>query len=170
MKKITRLPREKRFVQEVAEQAEKLQCANCKYVFANYLTRCPECGSEEWTGYTEINPYTRLPLESFLKGCGHIFWLGGTLLCIYFFWNTDTDDNELNQMFILMGLLSLGLGVLLSSLYFGLSEIIHRILRLQRRLRAFHENHLNPRPSDYNKTTSKKRRTLIQYGTVKRRK
>ena len=56
----------------------ELQCSRCKAIFPDYLARCPECGSEEWIGLVEVNPYTRMPMETFLKACGHLLWLVGT--------------------------------------------------------------------------------------------
>ncbi|MFQ9867871.1 MAG: translation initiation factor IF-2 [Bilophila wadsworthia] len=50
----------------------ELQCSRCKAIFPDYLARCPECGSEEWIGLVEVNPYTRMPMETFLKACGHL--------------------------------------------------------------------------------------------------
>ena len=44
----------------------ELQCSRCKAIFPDYLARCPECGSEEWIGLVEVNPYTRMPMETFL--------------------------------------------------------------------------------------------------------
>jgi hypothetical protein len=43
----------------------ELQCSRCKAIFPDYLARCPECGSEEWIGLVEVNPYTRMPMETF---------------------------------------------------------------------------------------------------------
>ena len=57
----------------------ELQCSRCKAIFPDYLARCPECGSEEWIGLVEVNPYTRMPMETFLKACGHLLWLVGTI-------------------------------------------------------------------------------------------
>ena len=56
---------------------QELQCAHCKTIFPDYLARCPECGSEEWTALVEVNPYSRIPMESIVKGCGHMLWMLG---------------------------------------------------------------------------------------------
>ncbi len=154
----------------------KLQCVECKYVFSNFLDTCPECGSEKITDYSEVNPYSRMPLESVLKSCGHIMWLGGTFLFLFFLWNTNSPDEVENMRMIRYAILSLFVGVLCSVLYIGLSEVIHRILRVQRRLKAFHENH-HPNLSENTKEKTKnydkllennkifkKRNTLMQYG------
>ena len=42
---------------------QELQCAHCKTIFPDYLGRCPECGSDEWTALVEVNPYARVPME-----------------------------------------------------------------------------------------------------------
>ncbi len=137
----------------------KLQCQNCKYIFANFLKQCPECGSEKLTGYSEVNPYSRLPLESILKASGHVMWLGGTVLFLFFLWNTDSTDNEVNMLMIRYALMSLIIGVLCSVLYIGVSEIIHRTLLVQRRLKAFHQNQNPPKQKKQSR-----RNSLMQYG------
>ena len=73
----------------------ELQCSRCKAIFPDYLARCPECGSEEWIGLVEVNPYTRMPMETFLKACGHLLWLVGTIGFLVLLWQTDSPD--LNQ-------------------------------------------------------------------------
>ena len=35
---------------------QELQSAHCKTIFPDYLGRCPECGSDEWTALVEVNP------------------------------------------------------------------------------------------------------------------
>ncbi len=118
----------------------RIQCARCKAIFSNDFTKCPECGSDESTGYTEINPYTTLPLESFLQACGHLFWIAGTILFLFCLW--EIGETELpSEIFLILAFCLLGIGILMSALYFGLSEVISRILRLQRRLRAFHQSY-----------------------------
>ena len=119
----------------------ELQCSRCKAIFPDYLARCPECGSEEWIGLVEVNPYTRMPMETFLKACGHLLWLVGTIGFLVLLWQTDSPDAETNKLFIYGAFLLLFCSVLFSAAYFGMSEIMRRILRMQRRLRAFHENY-----------------------------
>ncbi len=165
MKKKILFVRRKKPIRETLEPVRKrLQCSNCSYVFSDYLTSCPECGSEDWIGYTEVNPYTRMPLESFLKACGHVVWILGTFVCLYFLWQTNSSDEALNVQSILLAIVSLGLGILLSALYFGLSEAIQRILRVQRRLKAFHETHRHGQQSvikpQYTKTGRRKKARL----------
>lgn len=124
----------------------ELQCSRCKAIFPDYLARCPECGSDEWIGLVEVNPYTRMPMETFLKACGHLLWLMGTVGFLVLLWQTDGPDPETNRLFIYGAVLLLFCSVLFSAAYFGMSELMHRIVRMQRRLRAFHENYRDDRP------------------------
>ncbi len=119
----------------------ELVCARCKAVFPEYLARCPECGSDEWNGLVEINPYTRMPMESFLKACGHLMWLAGTVGFLFLLWQTGNNTALTTELFIGGAILSLVSGVLVSALFFGLSELMHRLIRLQRRLRTFHDTY-----------------------------
>ncbi len=118
-------------------------CSRCKTVFPEYLVRCPECGSKEWQGISEINPYNYLPMQQFLKMCGHALWLFATIGAIYLIWQTDSDDDALNQVYAMSAILLAFFGILASVGYFGLSELTRRVERIQRRLRAFHENYRN---------------------------
>lgn len=128
----------------------ELQCSRCKAIFPDYLARCPECGSEEWIGLVEVNPYTRLPMETFLKACGHLLWLVGTVGFLVLLWQTDSPDPETNRLFAYGAVFLLFCGVLFSAAYFGMSEMMHRIVRMQRRLRAFHENYRDDQPGSSN--------------------
>ena len=119
----------------------ELQCSRCKAIFPDYLARCPECGSEEWAGLVEVIPYTRMPMETFLKACGHLLWLMGTVGFLVLLWQTDSANEEADSLFMYGAVLLLFCSVLFSAAYFGMSEIMRRILRLQRRLRAFHEKY-----------------------------
>lgn len=168
MRKYLTIPKRKQKEDRADAPAELLQCSRCKAIFSNYLTICPECGSEDWISYTELNPYSRMPLEVVLQICGHIFWIGGTVFFLLLLWQTSTTDAEENRWFIYVGCLSLALGILFSALYFGLSEIIMRILRLQRRLKAFHENYRGSEQIPSALPKSMRKKTLIQYGVVLR--
>lgn len=123
------------------EKEPQLVCAKCKTVFPEYLARCPECGSTEWTGLSEVNPYNHLPMEQFLKLCGHFFWFLPTLGALFLLWQTDTENFLLNEMYVLGAIALCTSGVLISVAYFGMSELTRRVERIQRRLRAFHENY-----------------------------
>jgi len=130
----------------------ELICAACGAVFPEYLARCPECGSEEWKGLVEVNPYTRLPMEQFLKFCGHGLWIFGTLGCLMLFWQTGGENSEMDEVYIFLGIILLLSGVLFSAAYFGLSELLRRLLRVQRRLRAFHEAYREKHNGRWKKT------------------
>lgn len=119
----------------------EFRCSRCGVRFPDYLARCPECGSTDWEELTEVNPYTRMPMESFLKGCGHLFWLLGTVGFLVLLWQTDTPDPETERLYVYGAILSVTLGVLFSAIFFALSEMLRRILRMQRRLRAFHDTY-----------------------------
>lgn len=119
----------------------ELQCSRCKAIFPDYLARCPECGSEEWVGLAEVNPYTSMPMETFLKCCGHLLWLFGTFGFLAMIWHTDSQNEYQNNLFAYGAILVLFCGILFSAAYFGMSEMARRIVRIQRRLRAFHEKY-----------------------------
>lgn len=122
-------------------------CSRCRSLFSDFHHRCPECGSYEWESYQEENPYSRMPLERFIQLCGHGFWLVGTILFIAFLWQTDSNDYEQNKLYIYMAIFSLIAGVLISAFYFALGELIVRTMRIQRRLRAFHDHYRQRYPS-----------------------
>ena len=117
----------------------ELQCSHCKAIFPDFLARCPECGSDEWVGYTEVNPYTRLPMELFLKICGHILWLVGVVGFLVMMWETGEEGLEHPELLIYGAVLLLLLSIVFSGAYFGMSELMRRLLRVQRRLKAFHQ-------------------------------
>ena len=100
----------------------ELQCSRCKAIFPDYLARCPECGSEEWIGLVEVNPYTRMPMETFLKACGHLLWLVGTIGFLVLLWQTDSPDAETNKLFIYGAFL----------LLFWQRAVLRRLLRHER--------------------------------------
>ena len=153
-KRIRTLIRRKRLIANTTTSApsievkveRELQCSRCKAIFPDYLARCPECGSDEWIGLAEVNPYTRMPMETFLKACGHLLWLVGTIGFLVLLWQTDSTNDETNRLFAYGAVLLLFCSVLFSAAYFGMSEIMRRILRMQRRLRAFHENYRDDQP------------------------
>ncbi len=120
--------------------AKEFRCERCGAKFPDYLGRCPECGSTEWEELTDVNPYTRMPMEAFLKGCGHFFWLFGTAGFLALLWQTGTGT-EADRLYVYGAILSIVTGVLFSAGFFALSEMLRRILRMQRRLRAFHDTY-----------------------------
>ena len=65
----------------------------------------------------------------------------GTVGFLVLLWQTDSANEEADSLFMYGAVLLLFCSVLFSAAYFGMSEIMRRILRLQRRLRAFHEKY-----------------------------
>ena len=124
-----------------------LICSKCKHVFPEFLARCPECGSRDWQGLSEVNPYNYLPMEQFLKICGHMLWLFATIGSLFLLWQTNTEDRVMNEIFVLSAILLAFMGILISVAYFGMSELTRRVERIQKRLRAFHENYRNRQKS-----------------------
>ena len=120
-----------------------LVCSKCKHVFPEFLARCPECGSRDWQGLSEVNPYNYLPMEQFLKLCGHMLWLFATIGSIFLLWQTNTEDTEMNEIYVMSAIALAFGGILISVAYFGMSELTRRVERIQKRLRAFHENYRN---------------------------
>lgn len=125
---------------------QELQCAHCKTIFPDYLARCPECGSEEWTALVEVNPYARIPLESLIKGCGHLLWMLGIFAFFILIWQMDSDVAEENRLYFYLAVSMLVISILISAGFFGLSEILRRVLRMQRRLKVFHEHYNETHP------------------------
>ncbi len=130
---------------EIAVQQE-LQCAHCKTIFPDYLGRCPECGSDEWTALVEVNPYARVPMESIIKGCAHLLWMLGILGFFIFIWQMDDPETEVNLLYLYSGIATLVVCILISAAFFSLSEVMRRILRIQRRLKFFHEHYNETHP------------------------
>jgi len=126
--------------------SKDVKCAECRLIFPDYMGCCPKCGSEERTSLVEVNPYSRMPMASFLKACGHIFWLVGVIAFLMLIWQTNNSDKETSLMFLYVGLIVLVCGVIMSAAYFALSELIRRVLRIQRRLQAFHETYRSAQP------------------------
>ncbi len=125
---------------------KELQCAHCRTVFPDYLGRCPECGSEEWTALIEVNPYGRIPMESIVKICGHMLWMIGLVGFFILVWQMDSPDAELNRLYLYSGIAVLVVGIILSTAFSSLSELMRRTLRIQRRLKVFHEHYNETHP------------------------
>ena len=130
---------------EIAVQQE-LQCAHCKTIFPDFLGRCPECGSDEWTALVEVNPYARVPMESLIKGCAHLIWMLGILGFFILVWQMDSPDSEVNRLYLYAGIATLVVCILISTAFFSLSELMRRILRIQRRFKFFHEHYNETHP------------------------
>ncbi len=118
-----------------------LQCEMCGAVFPDSLERCPNCESSRLVGYEMENPFSRLPMESILRVTGHIIWLIGLVGCLIFLWNTDKEDETLNMLLALGGFIFLCISLVFSITLFGMGEILRRLIRVQRRVRAFSEGY-----------------------------
>lgn len=125
---------------------QELQCAHCKTIFPDYLGRCPECGSDEWTALVEVNPYARVPMESLIKGCAHILWMLGILGFFILVWQMDSPDDATNRLYLYAAIATLLVCILISTALFSLSELMRRVLRIQRRLKVFHEHYNETHP------------------------
>lgn len=125
---------------------QELQCAHCKTVFPDYLGRCPECGSDEWTALVEVNPYARVPMESLIKGCAHLLWMLGILGFFILVWQMDSPDDATNRLYLYAAIATLLVCILISTAFFSLSELMRRVLRIQRRLKVFHEHYNETHP------------------------
>jgi hypothetical protein len=87
--------------------------------------------------YEMENPISQLAMEHILRVAGHLTWLIGAIGCIAFLWNTNQQDATLNWLIALGGFLFLAVSLIFSVTLFGLSEILRRVIRIQRKVRAF---------------------------------
>ncbi len=113
------------------------KCEKCGTVFKEGSERCPQCNSRRYVSYEMENPVSRLPMEALLNMAGHCIWILGVAACIALLWDTNSDDAELNWLMALAGFGALFLSLVLSVAMFGLGEILSRVIRVQRRVRAF---------------------------------
>jgi len=118
-----------------------LRCEKCGESFSDSFEQCPKCGSRRFEGYTVVNPISRLPMESMLRFVGHVMWLMGTAVCFGFLWNTNTDDATRNWWMVVAGFGILGFSVVSAITLFALGEMLKRIIRVQRRVRAMMDDH-----------------------------
>lgn len=118
-----------------------LQCEKCGETFSDSFEQCPKCGSRRFVGYSVVNPIARLPMEAILRFCGHMLWITGTAACIAFLWNTDSPDTVRNWWFVAAGFGLLSLSVIGAITLFALGEMLKRIIRIQRRVRAIMDDY-----------------------------
>jgi len=118
-----------------------LRCEKCGESFSESFEQCPKCGSRRFEGYTVVNPISRLPMEAILRFVAHVLWLSGTAICIGFLWNTDTPDTTHNWLMVIAGFGILGFSVVSAITLFALGEMLKRIIRIQRRVRAMMDDH-----------------------------
>jgi len=120
---------------------KKMQhCGKCGEVFSDNFERCPKCGSHDFVGYTVTNPVARLPMEAILRVMAHLMWILGTAICVAFLWSTDSEDADHNMLLMYMGFTALCVSIFISVTLFALGEMLKRIIRIQRRLRAMFDD------------------------------
>lgn len=113
------------------------KCVKCGAVLTHGGTRCPECNSRRVVSYEMENPMARLPMAALLNVAGHCIWILGVAACIALLWDTNSDDESRNWLMALAGFGALFVSLVLSVAMFGLGEILSRVIRVQRRVRAF---------------------------------
>ena len=118
-----------------------LQCEKCGETFSDSFEQCPKCGSRRFAGYSVVNPIARLPMESIVRFCGHMLWLAGTVGCILMLWNTNTHDPTRNWWMCAGAFGLLGFSVVGAVTLFAIGEMLTRIIRIQRRVRAIMDDH-----------------------------
>ncbi len=120
-----------------SDYIEMLKCEKCQATFGDDLEKCPECGSGELSKYQMENPMSRLPIHRLLSVAGHLAWMIGVGVCISLIWHTNTPDTSENLVTLLVAFGSLLLSLIVSVTLFGMGELLRRVIRIQRRLRAF---------------------------------
>jgi len=128
---------------ETTNFRELVQCEKCEETFSADLEICPVCGSDEFTGYKVPNPFSRLPMERVLYATGHLIWMLGLAACVVLLWNTNSEDAAKNWLMAFSGFGVLLFSTVLSVAMFGLGELLKRVIRIQRRVRAFMQDHAN---------------------------
>nr|WP_321256696.1 hypothetical protein [uncultured Pseudodesulfovibrio sp.] len=128
---------------ELDDYRKMVQCERCLETFSADLEKCPVCGCDDLIGYKVQNPFSRLPMERVLPATGHLMWIVGLIACFVLLWNTNTDDSTRNWMFALAGFGVLLFSTVVSVTLFGLGELLKRVIRIQRRVRAFMQDQAN---------------------------
>lgn len=124
-------------MQEVNSYRKVVQCERCLETFSADLEICPVCGSDEMSGYKLQNPFSRLPMERVLAAAGHMIWILGVVACLIMLWNTNTNDETYNWLLAIAGFGVLLFSVIMSVTMIALGELMKRVIRIQRRVRAF---------------------------------
>ncbi|NDV18721.1 hypothetical protein GO013_04715 [Pseudodesulfovibrio sp. JC047] len=128
---------------ELSDYRKMVQCERCLEVFSADLETCPVCGSDDLIGYKIQNPFSRLPMERVLYATGHLMWMIGLVGCLFLLWNTNSDDSSRNWMFACAGFGVLLFSMVMSVTLFGLGEMLKRMIRIQRRVRAFMQDYVS---------------------------
>lgn len=118
------------------------KCDECLTPYTDEHTICPGCG-KRLPGYDMENPVSRLPMENILRSAAHLLWILGVIGFLLALWNTDQKDESLNWLIAAGGGIFLLATVIASIALFGMGEMLRRVIRIQRRVRAFVEGYNN---------------------------
>jgi len=116
------------------------KCDECLTPYSDDDKICPGCG-KNLPGYAMENPYAWVPMEQILRVVGHLVWIIGVVGCLTLLWNTDQPSDNLNWLIAAGAFVFLISSVIISITLFCLSEILRRVIRIQRRVRAFVEEY-----------------------------
>ena len=61
-------------------------------------------------------------------------------------WQMDSPDDATNRLYLYAAIATLLVCILISTAFFSLSELMRRVLRIQRRLKVFHEHYNETHP------------------------
>jgi len=75
-----------------------------------------------------------------------MLWMLGLFGFFVFIWQMDTPDPEQNRLYLYGGICSLAVGIIASTAFSSLSELMRRTLRIQRRLKVFHDHYNETHP------------------------
>jgi hypothetical protein len=116
------------------------KCDECLTPYTDEDKLCPGCG-KKLPGYDIENPYSMLPMEHILRVVGHLVWIVGVVGFVIILWNTDQQNDNLNWLIAAGGFIFLAFSIVISIALFCMSEILRRVIRIQRRVRAFVEEY-----------------------------
>lgn len=122
------------------EGVDMRKCDECFTPYTEEDKICPGCG-KRLPGYDMENPISRLPMEQILRVAGHLLWIIGVTGCLVALWYTNQKDETLNWLIAAGGFVFLIGSIIISITLFGMSEMLRRIIRIQRRVRAFVEDY-----------------------------
>lgn len=116
------------------------KCNECLTPYSEEDTLCPGCG-KKLPGFDLENPYSKLPMEHILRVVGHVVWIVGVVGFLIVLWNTDQKSENLNWLIAAGGVVFLTVSIIVSVTLFCMSEILRRVIRIQRKVRAFMEEY-----------------------------
>lgn len=116
------------------------KCIECQTPYSDDDKICPGCG-KHLPGYDIENPYSWVPMEHILRVVGHLVWIIGVAGCLTLLWNTDQVSDSTNWLIAAGAVVFLIASLIISIALFCLSEILRRVIRIQRKVRAFVEEY-----------------------------